>query len=213
MTKNQLKEVLRDKQGYLKSGPHRLSLQFDIPKHLAKQAIREVKNEIRGGEAIHIDFIQSKLKDAEVAMSKQEALQFTATALISAGKIEEAIDLLTRVEKEVDKPSYTTSKFKDGNYVVLGCSHLPFHNKEMWTATCKLIADMEDLKGIVLAGDILDMHSISRHSKGKIRLPGYTLAREYNEANLALDELDAAIGDRKIIKEYFYGDNADWYNK
>tara|TARA_R110000796_G_scaffold43634_4_gene107189 strand:- start:8996 stop:10066 length:1071 start_codon:yes stop_codon:yes gene_type:complete len=212
MNKQELKHILKGKQGYLKSGSRRLSKVFGVSRDIAIAAVSEVKEEIKI-KSFHVDLGKSDFTNSATALSKQEALKFAANALIDKGRIEEAIDLLTRVEKETDKPSYSTSKFADGNYVVLGCTHLPFHNKKMWTATCKLISEMENLKGIILAGDNLDMHSISRHSKGKIRLPGYTLAREYKEANIALDELDAAIGNRKIVKEYFYGNHEDWYNQ
>lgn len=99
-------------------------------------------------------------------------------------------------------------------HVVLGCIHLPFHNEQFFNSVCKLIKDLgSDLSGIHLIGDILDMHSISRHAKGKITIPGLTLAEEYKEASKALDRLDAAIGKRKIQKNYFWGNHEDWYNQ
>ena len=206
MTRRDLREILTEKPGYLKAGFRRVAEQFGVSKMLAKEVIIEVKDNLNKTTPSGVEVV-------ERAHTPEATLQFIAKELIAQGKIDEAIDVLNRVKKESSKPSYTTSKFEDGNYVVLGCSHLPFHNKAMWAATCKLISDMQNLKGIILAGDILDMHSISRHSKGKIRLAGYTLAREYKEANEALDMLDEAIGDRKIIKEFFYGNHEDWYNQ
>jgi hypothetical protein len=98
-------------------------------------------------------------------------------------------------------------------WVVGGCMHLPFHNKKLVMAFVKLLRYLKDkgvLKGTVLAGDIVDNHSISRHAKGKITLPGYDLSREYNEANLVLDVIDDAIGD-DVEKVFFYGNHEDWY--
>ena len=209
MTKERLKEELRVKKGYLKSGPNKVSRLFGVSVKMAKLAIREVKEEIRGA----VSEVKEKSIKSESTLSRKEALEFTAKALIENGKIQEAIDLLTQVKKEDVIPMYKPSKFKDGNYVVLGCTHLPFHNKKMWKATCKIVEEMQDLAGVILAGDILDMHSISRHGKGKIRLENYTLCREYKEANEALDMLDKAIGDRNISKEFFYGNHEDWFNQ
>jgi hypothetical protein len=98
-------------------------------------------------------------------------------------------------------------------HVVLGCVHLPFHNEEFFNAICKYIKDLGPrLTGLHLIGDTLDMHSISRHAKGKITIPGLTLEKEYHLANRALDKLDSAIGKRKIQKNYFWGNHENWYN-
>jgi hypothetical protein len=99
-------------------------------------------------------------------------------------------------------------------HLVAGCVHMPAHNKLLWNAFLKLVKDLRPrLRGIHLIGDILDMHSISRHAKGKITVEGLTLEKEYREANKELDCLDAAIGNLKITKTYFWGNHEDWYNQ
>lgn len=224
MTKQELKTKLHENPGYLKSGSRKVASLFKVSRNTAKEAIKEVKEEKNNTTPALI-----KAHEKYIAYSRPEnlnptpvepilitsldSLQFVAKELISLGKITEAIDILNGIKTQESKPRYIKSRFSSGEYFVIGCSHLPFHNKKMWEAQCKLIADCKNLKGIVLAGDILDMHSISRHSKGQIKLKGYDLAREYKEANEALDLLDKAIGDRVISKEYFYGNHEDWWNQ
>lgn len=213
MTKEKLKQKLRDKPGYLKSGSITVANLFNVSRRIAKQAIFEVKSELKRTDfdAGIKSYVEPATSTKEVS-TRKEALEFVAKELISKGDLQGAIDILSQATKEEKKPAYKASTIKDGQYVVMGCTHLPFNHKEMWNSTCALIEDLENLQGVVLAGDILDMHSISRHSKGKIRLAGYTLEREYREANIELDKLDRSIGGRKILKEYFYGNHEDWYN-
>jgi hypothetical protein len=101
------------------------------------------------------------------------------------------------------------TKIKDVS-VVAGCMHLPFTKPNMFKAFCQIIRDLP-LTRLYLIGDIHDMHSISRHTRGQIHLPEYNLGKEYAETNKYLDQIDTAIGRRKIKKFYLWGNHEEWY--
>jgi hypothetical protein len=92
--------------------------------------------------------------------------------------------------------------------VVFGCLHAPFHNKPMWYGLLNLIKDFgNNLQGVYLIGDILDLNSLSFHEKGKYPLNGLTITKEYKMVKI-FDELDEAIGRRKINKKFLYGNHS-----
>lgn len=97
--------------------------------------------------------------------------------------------------------------FLPGVYVLMGCTHVPFHNKPFFNAVVNMIKDTKPT-GLVLAGDFMDMNSVSSHDKGQKPIaPHVTLSWEYTEGNTALDILDAAA-DWKV-KHYLYGNHED----
>jgi len=57
----------------------------------------------------------------------------------------------------------TGEHYDKGIWVVSGCWHFPFHNKEMFESFLHLISELE-LTGFILIGDILDMNSISKNN-------------------------------------------------
>jgi hypothetical protein len=114
------------------------------------------------------------------------------------------------LHKSVNKP---VSEQQEGTHLVIGCVHIPFHHKGTWNAFLEIANSLGDeLKSINLIGDITDMHSISRHSKGKITIPGLTLWQEYEETNKELNKLEEAIHPN-TNKHYLYGNHEDWYNQ
>lgn len=98
-----------------------------------------------------------------------------------------------------------------GLHVVMGCIHLPAHNKQMWSAVLDLLSDIKsDIKGIHLIGDILDCNSLSLHNLGDISTT--TLGEEYRLANIALDELDSVLP-TNIEKNYIWGNHEERYTR
>ena len=93
--------------------------------------------------------------------------------------------------------------------LVLGCLHAPFHNKAMWNGVLQFIKDT-DLQSINLIGDILDLNSLSFHERGKYPLNGLTIKKEYPMVKV-FDELDEAIGRRRIKKRFLYGNHEHRY--
>lgn len=131
-----------------------------------------------------------------------------ATELIKEGRESEAIRILQGLHKK----DYQPTEKPPGYYMVIGCPHFPWNNKRQWSMNLEIIKDLGDeLQGVILAGDVMDMHSISRHAKGKITMPGWTLSQEYSQTNTQLDRLDKAIGNRELIKEFLYGNHEMWW--
>lgn len=101
------------------------------------------------------------------------------------------------------------------SWIVIGCIHFPFHNKPFWNATLKLIEYLvseNKLAGIILNGDVIDAHSLSRHNKGKITIPGLTMSEEYRLTNIELDRLDRILTS-DVQKHYLYGNHEMWYSQ
>jgi predicted phosphodiesterase len=97
---------------------------------------------------------------------------------------------------------------KPGTYWVTGCAHAPFHNQKMYNAVYRYISKEVNLQGIILAGDIADINSLSSHDRGKIAIPGVTLAWEYAETNRFLNEIDD-LEAKKVL--YLFGNHEDRY--
>lgn len=98
---------------------------------------------------------------------------------------------------------------KSGFYIIIGCEHIPGNNKALWDARLKFIAKYKKhITGLIIAGDFMDMYSLSLHSKGKMNPKDVDLSWEYDEANKALDQLDKALNPG-TIKVYLMGNHED----
>jgi len=80
----------------------------------------------------------------------------------------------------------------------------------MYQAVFNYLAKEVSLKGIILAGDIVDLNSLSSHDRGKVPIKGVTLGWEYREANKFLDEIDD-LGAKTT--SFLYGNHEDRYNR
>jgi len=109
--------------------------------------------------------------------------------------------------------SHLLNEKPDGLYMVLGCVHAPFVNLPFWKAMLKMAEERkDDIKGIVLAGDFLDLHSLSHYDKGKLAIPGLTLGNEYTESYKYLKSI-LEILSPNIYKGFIYGNHCFRYNK
>lgn len=99
---------------------------------------------------------------------------------------------------------------KSGTYWVTGCAHAPWHNKKMYNSVFNYLTKEVKLQGIILAGDIADLNSLSAHDRGKIPIPGVTLDWEYKETCKFLNEVDDL--NAKTV-DYLYGNHEDRYNR
>lgn len=121
-----------------------------------------------------------------------------------------------RVKGDIRKTIYSEKRLgknsskidQPGTYIITGCNHIPFHNKPFFKAFLSFLDDTQP-NGLVLAGDFMDMQSLSSHDRGKKPLPGVTLDWEYLEGNKALDQIDEIIG--KKPKFYIFGNHEDRY--
>ena len=75
------------------------------------------------------------------------------------------------------------------NYLVLGCVHVPFHNRALLEKVVQLSKDI-NISGIVLAGDFLDCNALGEYERGKTSTTGVTLEEEYSEGNKVLDQFE-----------------------
>jgi hypothetical protein len=95
-----------------------------------------------------------------------------------------------------------------GTYWITGCAHAPWQNKRMYDATFNYLVQEIQPRGIILAGDIQDLNSLSSHDKGKTPLSGVDLDWEYREVRKFLDEIDS-LGAKRV--DYLYGNHEDRY--
>lgn len=100
---------------------------------------------------------------------------------------------------------------KPGTYLVTGCVHVPWHNKAMYNSIFKFLKD-NPVEGVVLAGDFLDLNSLSAYDRGSIPIPGVTLAMEYSQGNKFLNQLESCLP-KDSIKVFLYGNHEDRYNR
>lgn len=150
---------------------------------------------------------------------------------IIANKTNSSVENIKKVVSELKKGTFVkqskiTTEFSPkfieiknpGTYFVTGCVHAPWHNKKMFNAIYNyIIKEGVELSGVILDGDIVDLHSLSRHDVGNIPLEGVTLDWEYREANKFLDEIDDLMSGINVVsnpdKIFIYGNHEDRYNR
>jgi UDP-2,3-diacylglucosamine pyrophosphatase LpxH len=121
------------------------------------------------------------------------------------------VDLPTNDQEEFAlwKKDRDRLKNQEGMHIVIGCVHLPAHNKAFFNAFLSFLKEVKGtLKGIHLIGDIIDCKSLSQHDNGQII--DTTLDEEYADSNKALDQLDAVLAPG-IEKNYFWGNHEERY--
>ncbi len=194
MTKEELKEVLRVSQGYLKSGAPKLSVLFNISIKAAKAAVREVNIELGKVSVPTPEKVSERDLFAEFLEWKKSNHPFKADPVVPASN-------------EVSVPELQAQV---GMHIMIGCNHVPFENKALHKGLLKLIQDYKHkIKGFHLLGDFLDMNSLSSHDKGKFTaLPGLTLDKEYKAGNSLLDAFDKVLP-VDCWKTYLYGNHED----
>lgn len=93
------------------------------------------------------------------------------------------------------------------SYLVLPDVHTPFHSKPLWNKVCKL-ARNERFDGLVLAGDFLDLYTISSYNDGSLlKLKDWELGDEYKAGYDALKQLIDSVGPRCAERHYLYGNH------
>lgn len=116
-------------------------------------------------------------------------------------------------ELKVSKPLKERHYLNPGMYISLGCVHAPFHLEPAFKAIQKLLNDNKtQITGLLLAGDFLDMNSLSSHDKGKKPLPGVTLDWEYSESEILLNSLLDPLANN-VEKIYIFGNHEDRYHR
>ena len=95
------------------------------------------------------------------------------------------------------------------SYLLIGCLHVPFHNKYIMDGIYKLM-DCRKFDGIVIGGDFNDFGALSSYEVGKINRTGIKLDDEYFAGNLVLDELDSRLP-KDAEKIFMYGNHEHRY--
>lgn len=203
MTLNKIQKPIYDwllsKTGYLKCSPKVIAKNY--PKTV------DVKHIIIALEQARMNFkLHQQGLEVELDKAFEEAVKKTAL-------------------KQVSKPTFTNdfklSKQKlrgqhylnPGMYISLGCVHAPFHLEPAFKAIQQLLNDNKsNIIGLVLAGDFLDMNSLSSHDKGKKPLPGVTLDWEYSESENLLNNLLDPLANN-VEKIYIFGNHEDRYHR
>jgi len=151
--------------------------------------------------------IQIALEQARI-VSKKQVEKVSAVAMKPLSKVTIVNDF------KISKPAIRGQRYTTpGMYIVIGCAHAPFHLQPAFKAVQQLLNDNKsDIVGLVLAGDFLDMNSLSSHDKGRKPLSGVTLDWEYTESEILLNDLLDPLA-ANIEKIFIYGNHCDRYNR
>lgn len=132
------------------------------------------------------------------------------TSGISEERLAAFENRLEELEKSKTGRSITFDPPKTGsfeNWLIIGCAHVPAHNKWLWDSTLRYI-EHNEVNGIILAGDFLDLKSLSSHDAGKVQ--STNLFDEYIEGRKAIIDLEGVLlPDAKKI--HLYGNHEDRY--
>jgi hypothetical protein len=148
--------------------------------------------------------IEEITSDTTEEIIKEEVLEVSNNYLTPKEELIESREFQEFLNWKMEKQSSRT--FTPGTYAVIGCTHVPFHNKKFFQALLNLYSEINPT-GLVIAGDFMEMSSVSGHEVGKKPLPGVSLGYEYEEGNKALDQLDNCNNWK--IKHYLYGNHED----
>lgn len=163
MNKEEIKQFLRNKQGYIKFGAYKLSVILDADEDLCYQALGEIRKEFknRPGKGNQ----QFKIKLGQDFKSSQDV--FKDTFKLNT-------DILTGNFKS-KKFNYDTVKVKK-NVLVIGDLHLPF-TLEGYLEHCIKVYKKYNCDTVVFIGDIIDLHFTSYHETST---EGYGATQEHD---------------------------------
>ena len=119
------------------------------------------------------------------------------------------------MEQEYKVPVPAKPAKMEGMHVVLGCVHVPGHHKLLVEQALPkfLKAHEGKIVGFHLAGDFLDLNSLSEHDKGKFQpVEGLTLGDEYAQGNRILNMFDKVLG-KEVVKTWVRGNHEDRYSR
>lgn len=92
-------------------------------------------------------------------------------------------------------------------FVIIGCVHRPFHDKELWDKFLKFLSDnKKQITGIIVNGDFLDLRSMSSHEE---YIPnGVDLGVEYSSGLQGIQDIEDSIK-KSVRKIFIYGNHED----
>jgi len=209
-----LREFFSNKPGYLKSGVKLISKASGITDHkLIKRVKKELSSSVNYGGNRPTQ-IQS-IGDVNITPELIEALQ----AVMAKGQFNPMSNGTEQVPLFAPKPPKDRKVFKEeGIHLLMGCNHVPFHNKELHKGIRSLIRDLGgSMVGFHIMGDFCDINALSSHDRGKFTaIRGLTLESEYDDCNVELDKFEDVLAETVIDKSFLYGNHEDRvhrYNK
>lgn len=211
MESSKINEFLRSKKGYLKKGNEAIRLAlakkygFIFSIQDIKQAKKEIKKELKEG----FQFLAVRGNKLDIVEDFRDHVEENRK------KLEQTPFAPTQVKSVKPKPSVTPSiKDQVGMHILMGCNHVPFHNKKLHAGIRTLIRDYTNqIKGFHLLGDFADINTLSSHDKGKFTaVPGLTLDMEYDACNEELDLFEQYLP-KDCWKTYLYGNHEDRHNR
>jgi hypothetical protein len=94
-------------------------------------------------------------------------------------------------------------------HLILGCVHIPFHNRVVLNKILQLINNNKNNIGSInLIGDFADINSCSKYDKGKLPIvQGLTIQKEYEEIKDILYTLCNIVNTKQVDINYLYGNH------
>lgn len=201
-----IKNFLYKRKGYLKKGNEtiRLALAKKHGRIFSVDDIRQCKKDVK-----------KELKRGDVTVTGNIVEDFRDHVEENRKKLEQTPFAPTLVKRKQPK-LLTTPSIQDqiGMHILMGCNHVPFHNKRLHQGIRSLMLDYKsDIKGFHLMGDFADINTLSSHDKGRFTaVPGLTLDMEYDACNEELDMFESCLPDG-VWKTYLYGNHEDRHNR
>ena len=219
-----IKEYLRSKPGYLKCGNLKIQqilkalfnqdLDLDAIKLAKKEVKREFKNLLKKETPVEIVPPKIEVTPEMLAQFNELAKQMGMKGIQAPVSEEDGLESILKRKQALR--GFHTPDVKDqvGMHILLGCNHVPFHNKQLHRGIIELIKDYPELvKGFHLMGDFLDLNPLSSHDKGRFTaVPGLTLNDEYQIGSDLLSDFDMVLP-KDCWKTYLYGNHEDRYNR
>ncbi len=212
---NKVKDLLNVSPTYFQAGAKRIAdaLGISNPSYYQLAKIKAVKKDYSKIEIKEITSIPSDFERQFIEVAKK----------LGYAKIEDSPASKSKITREYNPfdikdstPNHLAPSFshQKGMHILLGCSHVPFHNVPMHNGIINLLRDYDKkIKGFHLLGDFLDLNALSSHDKGKFTaVPGLTLDHEYDAGNSLLDEFDSVLHE-DVWKTYLYGNHEDRHNR
>ena len=216
---NKVRTLLTNRPSYLKCGALRIAGAIGINRP-ASEDLSQIKSIKKA--------VNKELKYGKNEVVRVEALSFEDQFKLMAEKLgyikpDDSPSSFSKINANVNNfkklkvgPIQNPPSIQKqvGMHILLGCSHVPFHNVKMHDGILELIGDFKDeIKGFHLMGDFMDLNTLSFHDRGKhTAVPGLTLNHEYSAGNYLLDQLDNALS-KKTWKTYLYGNHEDRHKR
>ena len=180
-----IKDFLSLKKGYLKKGNE--TIQLAIAKKYGKvftlEQIKKAKKEVKKKcNPEYLSVMNTVVEDFRENISRLESTPF-APSLKKADPVKLSNNIAPSISEQ------------EGMHILMGCNHVPFHNKRLHSGIRRMMMDHQDkIKGFHLLGDFADINTLSSHDKGRFTaVPGLTLDDEYAACNEELDMFEQVI--------------------